>query len=76
MSSTLELSINKNILLEHDFETMSRLRNIVDSMTEDEILVDGLIELVEKNATESELAKLGMFTAVELLLKHCESKLE
>lgn len=76
MSSTLELSINENILLEHDYEVMSRLRNIVDSMTEDEILIDGLIELVEKNATESELAKLGMFVAVELLLKHCESKPE
>ena len=76
MSSTIELSINENILLEHDFETMSRLRNIVDSMTEDEILIDGLIELVEKNATESELAKLGMFVAVELLLKHSENKSE
>lgn len=76
MSSTLELSINENILLEHDFETMSRLRNIVDSMTEDEILIDGLIELVEKNTTEAELIQLGMFVAVELLLKHSENKSE
>lgn len=70
---SLELSINENILLEHDYEVMSRLRDIVDSTPEDDILVDGLIQLVEENTTESELVKLSMFVAVELLLKHIEN---
>lgn len=68
----LELSINENVLLQHDFEVMSRLRNIVDAMPEDDIMLEGLIQLVENNTTEAERESLGLFVAVELLMNHLQ----
>lgn len=68
----LELSINENVLLQHDFEVMSRLRNIVDAMSEDDIMLDGLIQLVENNTTKAERESLGLFVAVELLMNHLQ----